>query len=62
MKSFKHFTEAKMSRQHYQMIADVIQSLKNPAWRGEVAEAFADALASTNPQFKKDLFIKAATK
>ena len=46
MKTFKYFTEAKMSRQHFQL----------------VARKFATALASTNPGFKEATFMAAYKK
>jgi len=61
MKNFKDFTEAKMTRQHFQMIADVISGLDiNVSIKKDIAEKFADALSNTNPGFKRDYFIKAA--
>ena len=50
MKSFKELTEvAKMQRQHYQMVADVIASLDvNVGIKKAVANAFADAFEPTN--------------
>ena len=60
MKTFKNFTEAKMSRQHFQFIADVIASLElMKSNKDVVASKFAIALESTNPGFKRDKFIKA---
>lgn len=60
MKSFRHMVEAKMSRQHFQLIADVIASLEiSTAIKKDIAEKFADTLEGTNPGFKRDLFIKA---
>ena len=63
MKSFRHMVEAKMSRQHFQLIADVIASLEiSTAIKKDIAEKFADAFEDTNPMFKRDLFIKATKK
>ena len=60
MKSFRHMVEAKMSRQHFQLIADVIASLElSTSIKKNMAEKFADAFENTNPMFKRDLFIKA---
>ena len=60
MKSFKNITEAKMSRQHFQLIADVIAKLDvNTTIKKSIATSFADAFEDTNPMFKRDLFIKA---
>ena len=60
MKSFRHMVEAKMSRQHFQLIADVIASLElSTSIKKNMAEKFADAFEDTNPMFKRDLFIKA---
>jgi hypothetical protein len=63
MKKFKSFTEAKMSRAHFQMIADVIADLEiSTTIKKGIAEKFADAFEDTNPLFKRDLFIKATKK
>ena len=63
MKNFKYFTEAKMTRQHFQLIADVIASLELQRTQKElVARKFATALESTNPGFKADTFMKAYKK
>ena len=64
MESFKNITEAaKMSRQHYQMVADVIANLDvNTTIKKAIAEKFADAFEGTNPLFKRDMFIKATRK
>ena len=60
MQNFKYFTEAKMSRQHFQFIADVIASLElMKSNKDLVASKFATALESTNPGFKAYTFIKA---
>ena len=61
MESFKNITEAaKMSRQHYQMVADVIASLEvTTSIKKAIAEKFADAFEPTNKLFKRDKFIKA---
>ena len=61
MESFKNITEAaKMSRQHYQLVADVIASLEvTTAIKKAIAEKFADAFEPTNKLFKRDKFIKA---
>ena len=63
MKSFRNLVEAKMSRQHFQLIADVIASLDiSTTIKKTIAEKFADAFEDTNPLFKRDLFIKATKK
>ena len=63
MKSFRNMVEAKMSRQHFQLIADVIASLEiSTTIKKDIAEKFADAFEDTNPMFKRDLFIKATKK
>ena len=63
MKSFRNMVEAKMSRQHFQLIADVIASLEiSTTIKKNMAEKFADAFENTNPMFKRDLFIKATKK
>jgi len=60
MKTFKYFTEAKMARAHFQLIADIISSLDiSTVIKKEVASAFADGLEATNPMFKRDAFMKA---
>ena len=60
MKSFRNLVEAKMSRQHFQLIADVIASLEiSTSIKKNMAEKFADAFENTNPMFKRDVFIKA---
>ena len=60
MQNFKHFTEAKMSRQHFQLVADVVASLEGMKSNKDlVARKFADAFEDTNPGFKRDKFIKA---
>tara|TARA_Y100000296_G_scaffold19917_1_gene23680 strand:- start:41 stop:265 length:225 start_codon:yes stop_codon:yes gene_type:complete len=60
MNTFKYFTEAKMARQHFQLIADIISSLDiSTVIKKEVASAFADGLEDTNPMFKRDAFMKA---
>ena len=60
MKSFRNLVEAKMSRQHFQLIADVIASLEiSTTIKKDIAEKFADTLEGTNPGFKRDYFIKA---
>tara|TARA_B100000809_G_scaffold41726_1_gene36324 strand:+ start:368 stop:571 length:204 start_codon:yes stop_codon:yes gene_type:complete len=63
MKSFRNLVEAKMSRQHFQLIADVIAGLEiSTTIKKSIAEKFADAFEDTNPMFKRDLFIKATKK
>jgi len=63
MKTFRNLVEAKMSRQHFQLIADVIAGLDiSTTIKKTIAEKFADAFEDTNPMFKRDLFIKATKK
>ena len=63
MKTFRNLIEAKMARQHFQLIADVIAGLEiSTTIKKDIAEKFADALADTNPGFKRDTFIKATKK
>ncbi|MDO8839638.1 MAG: hypothetical protein Q7V31_11985 [Parvibaculum sp.] len=50
--------KASMSRAHFVLIARTIAALPDNA-RSEAAEAFADALASTNPEFKRERFLTA---
>lgn len=60
MQNFRYFTEAKMARQHFQLIADVIANLDvSITIKKGIAIKFADAFEDTNPMFKRDLFIKA---
>ena len=60
MQNFKHFTEAKMTKAHFQLVADVIASLDvSKTIKKVVAEKFADAFEDTNTLFKRALFIKA---
>ena len=60
MQNFKHFTEAKMTKAHFQLVADVVASLEaSRAIKDHVARKFADAFEDTNPGFKRDKFIKA---
>jgi len=63
MKTFRNLVEAKMSRQHFQLIADVIAGLEiSTTIKKSIAEKFADAFEDTNPMFKRDKFIKATKK
>ena len=63
MKSFRNLIEAKMSRQHFQLIADVIAGLDiSTTIKKTIAEKFADAFEDTNPMFRRDKFIKATRK
>ena len=49
MQNFRYFTEAKMARQHFQLIADVISNLDvNTTIKKSIAEKFADAFEDTN--------------
>lgn len=53
---------ANMSRQHFQFIADTLRNGNRfviEADRHLVALNFADALRSTNPNFKRDRFLRA---
>ena len=61
MKSFKELTEvAKMQRQHYELVADVIANLDvNITIKKAIALKFADAFEPTNKLFKRERFIKA---
>jgi hypothetical protein len=57
----------KLSRQDFQFIADVIKELPSFECKQDndvvrhsaIVERFASALASTNPNFKRDRFIAA---
>ena len=64
MKSFKNITEAaKMSRQHYELVAGVIAGLEvTTTIKKGIAEKFADAFEGTNDLFKRATFIKATRK
>ncbi len=63
LQNFKYFTEAKMAKQHFQLIADIISKLDiSTVIKKEVASAFADGLEATNPMFKRDVFIKVTKK
>jgi hypothetical protein len=53
-----------MTRKHFKLIADVLREAhSHPLCQGEtidrLAEEFADALKHTNPNFKKDKFLRA---
>lgn len=51
-----------MTRKDFVMIADVIRFLPLPlATRDIVALEFAEELATTNPRFDKERFVKACT-
>ena len=51
---------AKMTRQHYQLVADVVKSLDvSTTIKKGIALKFADAFETTNKLFKRDRFIKA---
>lgn len=59
----------RLTRQHFQLIADTIGELdfvhEEPGTEGStrryVAEVFADALYPTNPRFDRDRFVRVAT-
>lgn len=54
----------RLSRQHFQMIADVLAGLKEEYGdlvpHDALVSRFAGALRSTNPQFSRDRFERAA--
>jgi hypothetical protein len=54
-----------MTRQHFQLIADVLREWSQGYDQAEeakvVAELFADQLTTTNPSFDRDRFIDVAT-
>ena len=55
-------TAAKMTRSHFQTIADTLRSAPlDEGDRGKVASHFANRLQSTNSGFKPGLFVSAAT-
>lgn len=49
-----------LTRRHFELIAGIIRELP-PGTRVEVAEHFASRLTRTNPNFKRERFIRAAT-
>lgn len=54
-----------MQRAHFQLIADVLKGVKGfyppvgEAQHENIAEAFADRLRSTNPNFNRSRFLEA---
>ncbi len=50
-----------MTRQHFQLIADVLNEYEfaDPEDRVNLANRFADRLRTTNPNFNRDRFIEA---
>lgn len=48
--------QAKMTRVHFQFIADTIKEIENNKTRREVALLFSRRLRLTNARFKADLF------
>jgi hypothetical protein len=55
-------TKAKMTRAHFKLIAAVVKEslLRGPA-KYLLACQFANALAATNPSFKREKFIEACS-
>lgn len=57
---------ATMEHRHFAVIAlilaDLTDTYDNPLTKGEVIEAFADALANTNPRFDRRRFLAACGK
>lgn len=53
-----------MTRKDFQLIADVLHDHKVKAifTIDDLAKAFAEKLATTNPRFNEDIFISRATK
>ena len=49
----------RMTRQHFQLIADVIKSIEDKDNRQAIAMSFVHKLQETNPNFKHAHFIKA---
>lgn len=54
--------QAKMTRVHFQFIADVVASLPDEPARETVINRFAQSLKSTNPAFQTGRFIDACRK
>jgi hypothetical protein len=52
----------KMTRAHFELIASNLrsQAASDPAGHNARVSAMADKLATTNPGFKRDLFVKAS--
>lgn len=51
-----------MQRRHFELIASVIHSMTGEDFEGlrpVIARRFANELATTNPQFQRDKFLKA---
>lgn len=53
---------AKLGRRHFEQIAEQLrsQALIDPAGHAARVSAMADHLSTTNPQFRRDLFVKAS--
>ncbi len=51
--------DASMSRQHFQLIAQVIHNMNGSKTRDQMAVAFAEALEKTNPNFNRTFFLNA---
>jgi len=49
----------RMTRQHFQLIADVVKTIEDKAERQSLAMTFVHKLQQTNPNFKHGHFIKA---
>tara|TARA_R100001443_G_scaffold70136_1_gene78565 strand:+ start:309 stop:485 length:177 start_codon:yes stop_codon:yes gene_type:complete len=49
----------RMTRQHFQFIADVVKTIEDKAERQSLAMTFVHKLQQTNPNFKHGHFIKA---
>lgn len=58
-KGFETMRQAKMTRVHFQFIADVVASLPDDPVREVVINRFARSLKSTNPAFNTGRFIDA---
>lgn len=48
-----------MTKKDFEFIAATIKSTPDAALRTQMAHLFADKLATANPKFKKDIFLKA---
>jgi hypothetical protein len=48
-----------VTKKDFQLIADTIRYNLGPPCRERAAEAFADALRSTNPRFDRERFLRA---
>ena len=52
--------ETQMTRQHFELIADIIKGIEDTENRKEMANMTADKLEKTNPRFDRGRFLKAS--